>query len=67
MNIRKFIPYPWCAARFMVAFHPFSIFGGTLFDWQNRSKFLTESAKRDGATIWWLRLGPITISYGRML
>lgn len=61
------IPYPLRAARFEIAFHPFSIFGGTWIDFVNRSKDLTEAAKADGNTIWWLRLGPFTLSYSRML
>lgn len=61
------IPYPLRAVKITVAFHPFSIFGGTLFDWQNFNECMDERAKANGVTIWWLRLGPFTISYGRML
>lgn len=61
------IPYPLRAIRFELAFHPFSIFGGTWFDYVNRSKDLSERAKADGAPIWWIRFGPFTFSYSRML
>lgn len=50
-----------------VAFHPFSLFGGNWFDYVNRSRNLSETAKSTGATLWWLRVGPFTISYRRML
>lgn len=66
MNIRKIIPYPWSAARLMIAFHPFSILGGTWFDFVYRRE-LSECARAAGSVIWWLRLGPFTLSYGRML
>lgn len=65
--MRNRIPYPLRAARLSLAFHPFSVFGGTWFDYVNKSETLTESAKSDGATIWWIRFGPFTLSYGRML
>jgi len=61
------IPYPLRSLRLSLAFHPFSIFGGTWFDYVNKSATLTEAAKADGGTVWWLRLGPFTLSYGRML
>jgi len=51
--------------RIELAFHPFA--WGTWFDFVNRSKTMTDVAKAEGNTIWWLRLGPFTISYSRML
>ena len=65
--MKQLIPYPLRAAKLSVAFHPFSIFGGTWFDYVNHNKTMTDLVKSDGRTIWWLRLGPFTISYGRML
>lgn len=61
------IPYPLRAVRLSLAFHPFSIFGGTWFDCVNRSRTMTETSKTDGKTIWWVRCGPFTLSYSRML
>lgn len=61
------IPYPLRAFKLSLAFHPFSVFGGTLFSYHNKSKTLSEQAKADGSTIWWLRIGPFTLSYGRLL
>lgn len=63
----KFIKYPLSAMMLSLAFHPFSVFGGTWFDYVNRNESLSESAKADGATIWWIRFGPFTLRYGRML
>ena len=63
----KLIKYPLSAMRISLAFHPFSVFGGTWFDYVNRNESLSENAKADGTTIWWLRFGPFTLSYGRML
>lgn len=51
--------------RIEFAFHPFAL--GTWFDFVNRSKTMSDAAKSDGNTIWWLRLGPFTLSYSRML
>ena len=61
------IPYPLRAACLCLAFHPFSIFGGTWFDYVNRSKTMTNLSKCEGDSIWWLRFGPFTLSYRRML
>lgn len=61
------IPYPLRAICLSLAFHPFSVFGGTWFDYVNHSATMTRAAKADGKTIWWLRVGPFTLSYRRML
>ena len=61
------IPYPLRAFCLELSFHPFSVFGGTLFDYVNRSKTMTEVAKREATTIWWIRFLCCTISYKRML
>ena len=65
--VRSLVPYPLRAMRLEVAFHPFTVLGGTWFDWVNRNRTMSDQDKRNGETIWWLRLGPITVSYGRML
>lgn len=32
-QLRSLVPYPLRAARLEVAFHPFTVLGGTWFDW----------------------------------
>lgn len=61
------IKYPTNAMCLSLAFHPFSIFGGTWFDYVNKNKTMTERAKCEANTIWWIRFGPFTLSYRRML
>ena len=60
------IPYPLSAACLCIAFHPFSVFGGTWFDYVNRSSW-SEDYKKRAETIWWIRFMCFTISYRRML
>lgn len=58
------IPYPLRAASIVVRLIPF---GNWLqVHWHYR-KHLTETAREQGETIWWLRIGPVQFSYNRML
>ena len=61
------ILYPLSAICLELAFHPFSIFGGTWFDYVNRTKTMSEFSKKEAKTQWWIRFGPFTLSYRRML
>jgi len=63
----KLIPYPLNAFQLRLAFHPFTIFGGSWFWFVNRNSTLSENAKREGRSIWWLRIGPFTLSYARLV
>lgn len=58
----KLIPYPLRAASISVRFIPF---GWNAMHFHRRQ--LTEFAKEQGETQWWLRVGPLQISYARML
>lgn len=60
----KRLPYPLRAASLNVRFIPFG--NWLAVHWRHR-KDLTEFAREQGDTVWWLRLGPIQISYSRML
>jgi hypothetical protein len=56
------IPYPLRAMRISLAFTPFS--------WWNlrfHKRELTEFAKAQAETQWWLNVGPFQLSYGRLL
>jgi len=57
----RMCPYPLRAARLSISF--------TLFPWlrpqAHWSRNLTESAKRDGETIWYVRWLWVQISYSR--
>ena len=59
---RKMMPYPLRAARLSLALHPFGFWWKPAFAYR---RTLTEAAKRDGETIWWLRWAWFQISYGR--
>lgn len=56
------IPYPLRSASLVIRIIPFG--------WRAlylHKRDLTEFAKQQGETIWWLRIGPIQVSYNRML
>ena len=53
--------------RVSLDFHPFTVLGGTWFDYVNRNRTMSDQNKKDGDTIWWVRFGPFTIAYGRMM
>ena len=56
------IPYPLRAMSLSFCVHPFS--WGLHYHYR---RGLKESARCDGQTLWWVRIGCLTISYGRML
>ena len=56
------VPYPLSAASLNIRIIPF---GWNALHFRRRE--LTEWAKEQGETQWWLRVGPIQISYSRML
>lgn len=56
------IPYPLRAMSLCFRIHPF---GWGLHYHYRRG--LSERARCDGQTLWWVRIGCVTISYGRML
>ena len=56
------IPYPLRAMRISVDLHPFGFWIKPEFVYK---KDLTERAKVDGATIWWVRWAWFQISFGR--
>lgn len=58
----KLIPYPLSAASISVRFIPFG-WSALHFHKQN----LTQQARETGETLWYLRVGPIQISYNRMV
>lgn len=60
-------PHPLTSGRLVLAFHPGTLFGGTCFDYQFNSNKMSEAAKKDARTIWFIRIGCFTLSYGRML
>jgi hypothetical protein len=66
-RISTIVPYPSRAMRLSLDFHPFTVLGGTWFDYVNRNLTMSEQSKKDGDTIWWVRLGPFTLAYGRMM
>lgn len=55
------VPYPLRAASLNINIRPFS----WRIVWRKRQ--LTEFAKEQGETIWWLQIGPIHLSYARLL
>jgi hypothetical protein len=60
--VMRLIPYPLRAVSINVRFIPFG--------WNElhfRKRELNEFAKEQGETQWWLRIGPIQVSYARML
>ena len=57
----KLIPYPIRAASLALRFHPFA--------WGLHAAYkrnLSEQARADGCTIWWVRFACFTLSYSRM-
>ncbi len=60
MGFEAYIPYPLRAAKISISLR---IFG---FWWPSFTKReLTEFAKEQGETIWWVRFAWFQISYGR--
>lgn len=61
--MKRLIPYPLRSASFSLTFAPFT------FWWPSftRQKSLTERAKADGETIWWVRFACFQISYRRLV
>jgi hypothetical protein len=57
----KAIPYPLRAARIALELNPFG-FWLPRFYWK---RDLTETAKENGATIWWARFAWFQISFSR--
>lgn len=56
------IPYPLRAFSLALRFHPFT--------WglhACRKPWLDERARAAGISVWWVRVGCFTLSYGRML
>jgi hypothetical protein len=60
---RGLIPYPLSAARLSLTFF---VFGWRGLQFRHR-KTLTEEARQEGETIWWVRIGPLQLSYARAL
>lgn len=58
----KRIPYPLRATKISLELNPFGFWAVPRFHWKRR---LTEAAKADGATIWWVRWLWFQISFGR--
>jgi hypothetical protein len=56
------IPYPLRATRISLDFNPF---GFWLWPSYGDRRDMTEAAKADGQTIWWIRWLWFQISYGR--
>lgn len=56
------IPYPLRSVRIALEIIPFGFW--LIPEWKYR-KTLTEAAKADGETIWWIRWTWFQISYGR--
>lgn len=60
--ISRRIPYPLRAASISLTFVPFT------FWWPSFVQpYLTEAARANGETIWWVRFAWFQISYSRML
>jgi hypothetical protein len=57
------IPYPLRATAFSLRFF---VFGWNALHFRYRND-LTEAARESGETIWWLRVGPVQLSYARAL
>lgn len=60
----KIVPYPLRATRISLSLNPFGFWWKPDF---NYKKDLTEIAKREGATIWWVRWAWFQIEYSRWL
>lgn len=60
--MRNPIPYPLRAMRISLELNPFGFWLIPSFGWR---RDLTEVAKADGETIWWLRWAWLQISYSR--
>jgi hypothetical protein len=61
--MKNLIPYPLRAARLSISIMPFGFWMLSFVHQRN----LTEQAKRDGETIWWIRFAWFQISYSRWL
>lgn len=56
------IPYPLRAAKISISFHPFGFWVKPMYYYANG---LTERAKADGETLWWVRFAWLQISFSR--
>ena len=61
----KLFNYPLNSMCLVLAFHPFSVFGGTWFWLQNYNR--TEEQKAEAMTQWSVRFLCFTLSYRRQL
>lgn len=62
MGLSRYIPYPLRAVKLSLDLNIFGFWWKP--DWHYR-KGLTEAAKADGATIWWVRWLWFQVSYSR--